>query len=144
RNRAHEAAETERLAMRAAELGQDDAVALATAGWALSDLVGQFEDGDAMIDRAISLNPNLAWVWLSSSWVKSTLGKPEIALERIEQALRLSPNDPQTASFHAAKGFAQVFVGRFSDAYSSAEAAIRRRPGFLFYLCLAAVSAALA
>src|SRR5262249_49117258 len=103
RNRAHEAAETERLAMRAAELGQDDAVALATAGWALSDLVGQFEDGDAMIDRAISLNPNLAWFWLSSSWVKSTLGKPEIALERIEQALRLSPNDPQTASFHAAR-----------------------------------------
>jgi TolB-like protein len=143
RDRSYEVAETERLAMRAAELGHDDAVALATAGWALSDFLGQFEGGDAMIDRAISLNPNLAWVWLASSWVKTSLGEPEIALERIEQALRLSPNDPQTASFHAAKSFAQVFAGRFADAYSSAQAAIRRRPGFLYYLYIAAVSAAL-
>jgi TolB-like protein len=143
RDHAYEVAETERLAMRAAELGHDDAVALATAGWALSDVLGQFEDGDAMIDRAISLNPNLAWVWFFSSWVKSTLGEPEIALQRIEKALRLSPNDPQTASFHAAKAFAQVFAGRFADAYSSAEAAIRERPGFMYYLCIAAVSAAL-
>jgi TolB-like protein/Flp pilus assembly protein TadD len=143
RDNAHEVAEAERLAMRAAELGHDDAVALATAGWAISDLLNRFEDGDALIDRAIRLNPNLAWVWLSSSWVKSTLGEPENALQRIEQALRLSPNDPQSASFHAAKGFAQLFAGRFADAYSSAEAAIRLRPGFLYYLCIAAVSAAL-
>jgi adenylate cyclase len=143
RDRAYEVAETERLAMRAAELGYDDAVALATAGFALSDILSQFEDGDAMIDRAISLNPNLAWVWLYSSWVKTSLGEPEIALQRIEQALRLSPNDPQTASFHAAKGFAQLFAGRFADAFSSAEAAIRQRPGFLLYMCIAAVSAAL-
>src|SRR5262245_41089861 len=144
RDRAYDVAETERLALRAAELGHDDAVALAYAGWALVFLLGQFEDGDAMIDRAISLNPNLAWLWLSSSWVKTSLGEPEIALQRIEQALRLSPNDPQTASFHAAKAFAQFFAGRFADAYSSAEAAIRRQPAFLYYLCIAAVSASLA
>src|SRR5262249_45714599 len=93
--------------------------------------------------RALSLNPNLAWVWLNSSWVKTSLGEPEIALERIEQALRLSPNDPHTPSFHAAKGFAQLFAGRFADAFSSAEEAVRQRPGFLFYMCVAAVSAAL-
>jgi TolB-like protein len=143
RARAYEVAEAERLAMRAAELGHDDAVALATAGWALSDLLGRFEDGDALIEKAIRVNPNLAWVWLSSSWVKSTLGEPEIALRSIERALRLSPNDPQSASFHAAKAFAQLFARRFADAYSSAEAAIRQRPGFLYYLCIAAVSAAL-
>ena len=142
-DRTYEIAETERLAMRAAELGHDDAVALANAGFALSDIFGQFEDADAMIDRALGLNPNLAWIWLYSSWVKTSLGEPEIALERIEQALRLSPNDPLTASFHAAKGFAQLFAGHFAEAFSSAEAAIRRRPGFLFYMCVAAASAAL-
>jgi adenylate cyclase len=142
-DRAYEVAETERLAMRAAELGRDDAVALATAGFALSDILGLIEDGDAMIDRALGLNPNLAWVWLCSSWVKASLGDPETALERIEQALRLSPNDPQTSGFHAAKGWAQLFAGRFGEAFSSAEAAIRQRPGFLLYMCIAAVSAAL-
>jgi tetratricopeptide (TPR) repeat protein len=143
RDRAYEIAETERLATRAAELGPDDAIALANAGFALSDIFGQFEDADAMIERALSLNPNLAWIWLYSSWVKTSLGEPEIALQRIDQALHLSPNDPLTASFHAAKGFAQLFAGRFAEAFSSAEAAIRRRPGFLFYLCVAAASAAL-
>ncbi len=144
KDRAHELAETERLALRAAELGRDDAVALATAGFAFSDVLSLVEDGDAMVDRALSLNPNLAWIWLYSSWVKASLGEPEIALERIAQALRLSPNDPQTFSFHAAKAWAELFAGRFVDAYLSAEAAIRQRPGFLLYMCIAAVSAALA
>ena len=40
-------AEAERLARRAAALGKDDAVALATAGFALADLVGDVEGGDA-------------------------------------------------------------------------------------------------
>jgi TolB-like protein/Flp pilus assembly protein TadD len=143
KDRAHDLAETERLAMRAAELGRDDAVALANAGFALSDILGHVEDADAMLDRALALNPNLAWAWLYSSWVKISLGEPEIALERIEQALRLSPNDPQTASFHSAKGSAQFYAGRFAEAFASAETAIRQRPGFLFYLCVAAASAAL-
>jgi TolB-like protein/Tfp pilus assembly protein PilF len=143
KDRAFELAETERLALKAAELGGDDAVVLANAGFALSDVLGLVEDGDAMIERALDLNPNLAWVYLYSSWAKASLGQPEIALERIERALRLSPNDPLTFSFHAAKAWAELFAGRFADAYSSAETAIRQKPGFLLYTCIAAVSAAL-
>jgi adenylate cyclase len=142
KDRSYEVAETERLANRAAELGRDDAVALSTAGFALADILGLIDDGDAMIDRALKLNPNLAWAWLYSSWVKTALGEPEAALERIGHALRLSPNDPQTFSFHAATAYAQLFAGRFADAYSSAETAVRQRPGFLLYMCIAAVSAA--
>ena len=44
-------AEAERLARRAAALGKDDAVALATAGFALADLVEDMEDGDALINQ---------------------------------------------------------------------------------------------
>ena len=60
-DRAHELAEASRLARRAVELGQDDPVALCTAGFALADLVGEIEDGDAFIEKALTLNPNLAW-----------------------------------------------------------------------------------
>jgi adenylate cyclase len=141
---AYEFAETERLANKAADIGRDDAVALSTAGFALSDVVGQVEEGDALVDRALSLNPNLSWAWLYSCWIKTSLGEPEAALERIAKATRLSPNDPQTFSFLAATAMAQLFAGHFTEAYSSAEAAIRQRPGFLLYLCIAAVSAALA
>jgi adenylate cyclase len=142
KDRVHELAEAERLASRAAELGRDDAVALATAGFALADFVGRLEDGDAMIDRALDLNPNLAWAWLYSSWVKVSLGDPETALERVAHARRLSPNDPQKFSFHGVTAIAQLFAGRFAEAYSSAEAVTRELPGFLTSTCIAAVSAA--
>jgi hypothetical protein len=33
---------------------------LCTAGFALSDMAGAFDDGDALIERAFELNPNLA------------------------------------------------------------------------------------
>ena len=70
-------AEAERLALKAALLGKDDAVALALAGFVLADYVGRLEDGDALITQALTLNPNLAWAWLFSSWVKASLGEPE-------------------------------------------------------------------
>ena len=128
KDRAYEIAETERLANKAADLGRDDAVALSTAGFALFDVVGQVEEGDALVERAINLNPNLSWAWLYSCWIKTALGEPEAALERIAHATRLSPNDPQTFSFLAATAMAQLFAGRFTEAYTSAEAAIRQRP----------------
>ncbi|WP_368911855.1 adenylate/guanylate cyclase domain-containing protein [Taklimakanibacter deserti] len=143
-DQAHEVAETEKVAIKAVELDRNDAVVLANAGFAFCDILGLVEEGDAMIDRALELNPNLAWIWLYSSWTKTSLGQPEIAIEHIQRALRLSPNDPLTFSFHAAKAWAEFFAGRFSEAYASAESAIRQRPGMLLYTCIAACSAALA
>jgi TolB-like protein len=123
-------ADIENLVGKARDLGRDDAVALSTAGWAMSDVLGRHFEGDAMIDRALELNPSLAWAWLYSSWTKSILGLPEIAIERISQAIRLSPNDPQTFSFQAAKGFALFIAGRYEEAYRAAELAIREQPDF--------------
>jgi adenylate cyclase len=102
------------------------------------------EDGDALMERALDLNPNHALAWLYSSWIKTALGEPETALKRIAQAQRFSPNDPQRSSFYAAAAYAHFFAGRHEDAHLSAQAAIRDRPNFLFYNCIAAVSAALA
>ena len=138
-----EAAETKRTANKAAELGQDDALALSAAGLAYCDLAGLIEDGDALIDRALSLNPNLASAWLNSGWTKTALGEPELGIERIEKAQRLSPNDPHKSSFQAAKAYALVCAGRSAEAYISAKAAARERPGFLLYECIAVASAAL-
>ena len=97
-----------------------------------------------MIDRAIGLNPNLAWAWIYSGWVKVSLGEPEVALECIANARRLSPNDPQNFSFNGVSALAHLFTGRFADAYVSAEAVARALPRFLNSHCLVAVSAAFA
>ena len=75
-------------------MGKDDAVALCTAGIALAYVVGDLDDGAAFADRALVLNPNLAWAWLFSGWIKVWLGEPEIAIEHFARAMRLSPQDP--------------------------------------------------
>jgi adenylate cyclase len=74
-DREHEIVEAERLAKRAAELGKDDATTLCSAGLVLTAVIHDLNHGSALIDRSLSLNPNLAWVWLSGSFVKVYLGE---------------------------------------------------------------------
>jgi len=143
-DRAGEVIEAERLARLAVVLGDDDAVALCTAGFALADICGEPIDGDALIDRSIVINPNLAWAWLYSGWAKATLGEPELALERLKRARELSPLDPQAFSFLVAVAFAHFVAERYEDALSSAEASIRGKPDFILPNLIAASSAALA
>src|SRR5262245_44076091 len=93
-DRAREVSEGARLAWRATELGKDDAVALARAGHALALLIGDLDSGVAFIDRALSLDPNLARGWYASGWVRVYRGEPELAIDHQARAMRLSPLDP--------------------------------------------------
>ena len=90
-----EIAEVARLAQRAVELGSDDANALSASGWALAFMVRDLEAGATLIDRALVLNSNMAEAWLRGGWVKIFLGEPELAIERLARAMRLSPVDPR-------------------------------------------------
>ena len=139
-----EVADAERLARRAAELGRDDPVALGAAGGALLTVVGEVEEGAALVDRATTLTPNLAWVWNYSAYARLLLGEPEAAIEHAARAMRLSPHDAQMFGLQAATAFGHFFAGRYGEASAWAQAAIRERPGFLVATCIAAASAALA
>jgi len=150
-DRAQETAETARLARRAAELGWDDAVALAWGGFALAYVVHDVEVGAALIDRALQLNPNLAEAWHFSGWVRIYLGEPEVAIEHLAHAMRLSPLDPLAFVAQMAIAFAHFFAGRYDDASSWAEKALatsppglRERPVYHPALLIAAASNSLA
>ena len=150
-DRVQETAETARLARRAAELGWDDAVALAWAGFALAYVVHDVEVGAALIDRALQLNPNLAEAWHFSGWAKIYLGEPEVAIEHLAHAMRLSPLDPIIFVVQMAVAFAHFFAGRYNDASSWAEKALaassprlQEKPGYYPALLIAAASNALA
>jgi len=116
---------TIRLARRAAVLGQDDAVALSSAGIGLAFVAGKLDEGGALIDQALELDPNLAWAWLFAGWVKVWRGEPDEALERIERALRFSPHDPHRFSMYAAAALAHFFAGRLDQALSWARNAMQ-------------------
>ena len=137
-------AETRRLARRAVELGKDDALALCFAGYALAYVVRELEDGASFIDRALALNPNLARAWNFSGWVRIWLGHPEIAIEHLALAMRLSPLDPAFHAMQAATASAHFFAGRYDEAASWAQRALREQPNNLDVIGLLAMSDALA
>lgn len=127
-DRQQEIADARWLARRAEELGKDDAVALATAGLALAFDVDEVDDGVALIDRSLALNPNLAWAWNFSAYARISLGEPEVAIEHASQAMRLSPQDPQIYAMQFSTAAAHFFAGRPNEALSWAEKAMQQQP----------------
>ncbi len=142
-DRAGESAEAERLARRAGEIGKDDAAALYSAGLILIWIVGDLDAGDALIDQALALNPNLAWGWLYSGWAKVALGQAEEAIQREERAMRLSPNDPLTFIMQSAIAAAHFLAGRYAEAISWAELSMREQPNYILSTAVAAAASAI-
>jgi TolB-like protein/class 3 adenylate cyclase len=119
-----ETLEAARLAERAAECGNDDAVALASSGIAIGYVFGDFERAASLMDRAQALNSNLAMAWHLSGWIRCFIGQPDIAVEHLERAVRLSPLDPQRPGMQAAIAAAHFAAGRFDVSASLAKAAM--------------------
>jgi TolB-like protein len=143
-DKSHEIAETSRLCQRAVDLGKDDAVALYTAGHALARVIGDLDAGAGLIDRALALNPNLAAAWSYGGWVRVWLGEPDEAISRFAHAMRLSPLDPQIIIMQAGTSSAHFIAGRYDEASTWAEKAIREAPDFAPAIRIAVASNALA
>jgi TolB-like protein/class 3 adenylate cyclase/Tfp pilus assembly protein PilF len=127
-DREQEVAEARRLARRAVQLGKDDANVLSSAGYVLAYVARDLDDGAAFIDRALLINPNLAFGWFASGWVKVFLGEPDRAIEHFAHAMRLNPIDPGLFSMQAGMAHAHFFAGRYDDALAWAKMALREHP----------------
>jgi TolB-like protein/class 3 adenylate cyclase len=139
-----EVVEGTRLARRAVELGRDDAVALAAGGFSLAYLDGDLDAGATFIDRAIALNPNFGGTWHASGWVRIYLGEPDLAIDHLAHAMRLSPLDPLTFQMAYATALAHFFAGRDDQASLEAVKVLRELPNFVPALRLYAASCAMA
>ena len=141
---AQESAEATRLARKAVHLGEDDPLALCMGGYALAFVAREFDDAAAFMDRGLAVNPNYALAWTLSGWLRVWRGEPDLALEHVALAMRLSPLDPSMYSMHGAMAYAHFLAGRYDMASSCAETAMRHRPTFLLTICISAASNALA
>ena len=133
-----------RLARRAVELGRDDAVALAAGGFSLAYLGGELDAGATFIDRAVTLNPNFAGAWHASGWVRIYLGEPDLAIDHLAYAMRLSPLDPITFQMAFATALAHFFAGRYNEASSWSAKVIGEQPNFVTALRTSAAISAMA
>src|SRR5262245_15799057 len=142
-DRPNASAEAERLARQAAQLGKDDALALCAGGFALVRFADDHDAGISLIDRALTLNPNLSTAWFFSGWARMWSGDPELAIRHEERAMRLSPFDPQYSVMLAAIAFAHFCAGRYEEACSWAAKSLQETPNFLSALRIAAAGNAL-
>ncbi len=116
------------FARRALEVAGDDPGILSDAAVALAYFGEDIGTMIALVDRALALNPSFAWGWRVSGILRLWAGQPDIAIEHLEAALRLSPRT-RGASF-ALIGRAHFFARRFDEAVPKLLLAIQDDPSF--------------
>jgi adenylate cyclase len=120
----HKAIDLARLALRAVE---NDPGILANAAFVLA-LFG--EDIGAMIgliDRALALNPSYARGWYLSGLLRVWAGEHDLAIERVETSLRLSPRERMGTPLFA-MGTAYFFKRQFDEAASQLILSVQDHP----------------
>jgi adenylate cyclase len=125
-----EIAEALRLARQALIIGKDDPDVLWRAGHSLAFFAGEHAAALNAVERAITLNPNSAHAWWTSSVVNCYANQPEPALAAVQQAMRLSPLDWQTFNFRWAHGYALMLAGRYEEALEWVDRSLHERPSF--------------
>jgi tetratricopeptide (TPR) repeat protein len=96
--------------------------------WAMMER--RTEESIAALGRAVSLNPNSAAAHAHLSRGLAFAGRDREAIEHGEEAIRLSPLDPDMAMFFGAIAVAHFTAGRFAEALERSLEAQRLRPGF--------------
>lgn len=130
------------VSQRAIELDRDDPFALAVAGHVLSFFGGNPEDALDLFEEALTLNQNSAFAWGLSALTLAYLGRPDEALERLQNVWRLNPFDPLNFYFWIVAGIAEFVAGRYSEATGWLRKSRRANPRFI--ACLRMLAASLA
>jgi adenylate cyclase len=117
------------FARRALEVAVDDAGILANAAEALAWFGEDIGAMMALVDRALALNPNFARGWHISGALRIWAGQPDVAIEHLEAALRLSPRARVGGSLFLI-GAAHFFARRFDEAVPKLLFAIQDDPSY--------------
>jgi adenylate cyclase len=120
-----------RLARAAVERDRDEPTLLWMAGHALAFLGNHdHEAALALLDRSIALNPNSAAAYCFSAWSRCYAGYPEVAVQQLHAALRLSPVDRHIFMFQSALGVAYCMSGQHEKAVEWSQKAVSERPNW--------------
>jgi len=117
------------FARRALEVAGEDPGILANAAVALAYFGEDIGAMMALVDRALVLNPNHARGWQISGLLRLWAGQPDIAIEHVNAALRLSPRARVGTSLTTI-GAAHFFSRRFDEAVPKLLLAIQDDPSF--------------
>lgn len=116
------------LARAALAIDRSDPQVLALCGHLLAVVGGEHDEGGALLDLSLRMNPNSAESWRLGGWVSTWSGDTGIALQRLAEAERLDPLSPLQADVHSARSAALLVGQRFAEAIHAARRSLATRP----------------
>jgi adenylate cyclase len=131
------------VSRHAIEFDSDDPFVLAVGGHVLAFLGRKPHEAIDLFERALALNQNSAFAWGLSALTLSYLGRPDEALERLQNVWRLNPFDPLNFYFWITSGIAEFVAGRYAEAIAWLRKSRRANPRFIACLRMLAASLAL-
>ncbi|HEY8874860.1 MAG TPA: adenylate/guanylate cyclase domain-containing protein [Stellaceae bacterium] len=123
-------AEGVRLARQALEGERDDPDTIWQAAYTLFFLAGETTMAEAMLDRALAVNPNAALAWVVRGNIHALRNRPEAAIEACDRARRLSPFDPFGYMNAVSTALAHLAARRFEQAIEWADRTLHDQPRF--------------
>ncbi len=117
------------LARQALRVAENDPSILANAALVLARFGEDIGAMIGLVDRVLALNPSFARGWQCSGLLRIFAGEPDLAIEHLETALRLSPRERMGQPL-TTMGTAYFFKRRFDEAAAKLLLAIQDNPGF--------------
>jgi adenylate cyclase len=117
------------LATRAAELDDSDPWAHFALGY-VAYTMRHTDEAAEEFQRALDLNPNFAAAHGYLGLALALAGRSDQAITHSEEAIRMSPHDPQNAICFTALAAAHYLTGRYSEAVNFGRKAVQQRSGW--------------
>jgi DNA-binding SARP family transcriptional activator/Tfp pilus assembly protein PilF len=121
----------QRHALNAIRLDPENAEALGIYAHMCSFLDKDFDSALHYFDRALHVNPNLAFIWALSALTYCYVGKPDIALQQLAKHRDLSPMEPYPSLFDNPYAIAHVIKGDYEQAAVLGRRVTKARPEFV-------------
>jgi adenylate cyclase len=121
--------EAARLAARAAQLDDSDPWAHLALGF-VAFVRRQTNVAAAEFRRALELNPNFAAAHGYLGWTLAFDGQSDQATKHLEEAVRMSPHDPQNAIFNTGLAVTHYLTERYAKAVEYSSKSLQQRSAF--------------
>lgn len=130
------------LAHQAYDLAPNDALTLTLSSGALV-LAHRLEEADRWLERALALDPWLAYAWVRRGWMSAYLGDSDAAIRELSIALHLMPFEPLRHLSFIGMGCAHFAAGRYDRAVLWVQSGVKASPGSFWAQRIAVAAAAL-
>lgn len=130
------------LARNALRVARNDPYVMVYAGCTMYQFEGAHEEGLALIDRALAMNPNSHRFWNGKAQAHAYNGETEKAIESGKRAISIGPNDPAIWVSYWSIAEAHLQELRFEEAIEFARRSLRHNEfvGPVYFVIAAAAA----